>query len=59
MNDDDNKVSLKEHLIALMKERDDRVALALAALSKNRSEIIAMAALLVALLTAAVEYFHR
>jgi hypothetical protein len=59
VNDDDNKVSLKEHLIALMKERDDRVALALAALSKNRSEIIAMAALLVALLTAAVEYFHR
>jgi hypothetical protein len=56
---EENNVSLKEHLLALMKERDDRVALALAALSKNRSEIIAMAALLVALLTAAVEYFHK
>jgi hypothetical protein len=52
-------VSLKEHLLALMKERDDRVALALAALNKNRSEWIAMVALLVALLTAAVDFFRK
>lgn len=43
----------------MLDEREKRVALALAALSKNRSEMISMIALGVALLTAALEFFHR
>jgi hypothetical protein len=56
MNDE---VSLKEFLLAIINERDKQVALALAALAKNRSETVAMLALFVALLTAVAEFFHR
>jgi hypothetical protein len=57
MNDD--SVPLKEHLLALMAEKDKQVALALAAMTKNRAEILSMVALLVSLLVAAAEFFHK
>lgn len=56
MSDD---VPLKEYLEKLIAESDKRVALALAALTKNRAETISYLALFVALLTAAVEFFHK
>jgi hypothetical protein len=48
-----------KHLSKMLKEKDRRVALALAALNKNRSDMLALAALFVALLTAAVEFLRR
>jgi hypothetical protein len=48
-----------KHLQKMIKERDKRVALALAALSKNRAEMIALIALFVAAVTGVIEYLRH
>lgn len=53
------EVPLREHLEKLIEEQDKRAALALAALNKSKAEMISMVALIVSLLTAAVEFFRK